>query len=147
MITRLNPMLRDSGVAAYHVDDLKQVIDANKEKRMAAVLEAELLIQTEIKDFEGWKQSLRCIPAIKMLREKGESIRQKELSNAQNILKGLSQKEKDTVERVTKGIINKLLHGPMSHLRDPEDVMDRVEFKLETVQKMFQLDPDTIDPM
>ncbi|GAB5371652.1 hypothetical protein AAMO2058_001598300 [Amorphochlora amoebiformis] len=135
------------GVAAYHVDDLKQVIDANKEKRMAAVLEAELLIQTEIKDFEGWKQSLRCIPAIKMLREKGESIRQKELSNAQNILKGLSQKEKDTVERVTKGIINKLLHGPMSHLRDPEDVMDRVEFKLETVQKMFQLDPDTIDPM
>jgi len=128
------------GVAAYHVDDLKQVIDANKEKRMAAVKEAEKLIEGEIREFEGWKQSLRCVPAIKMLRDKGELIRQKELQNAQKILDGLSQKERDTVDRVTKGIINKLLHGPMAHLRAPEDIADHVEYKLETMQKMFQLD-------
>eukprot|EP00471_Norrisiella_sphaerica_P013730 CAMPEP_0184504990 /NCGR_PEP_ID=MMETSP0113_2-20130426/52745_1 /TAXON_ID=91329 /ORGANISM="Norrisiella sphaerica, Strain BC52" /LENGTH=504 /DNA_ID=CAMNT_0026894655 /DNA_START=402 /DNA_END=1916 /DNA_ORIENTATION=+ len=128
------------GVAAYHVDDLKQVIDANKEKRMAAVKEAEKMIESEIRDFEGWKQSLRCIPAIKMLREKGEVIRQKELKNAGKVLNGLSQKERDTVDRVTKGIINKLLHGPMAHLRDPEDISDHVEKKLSMVQKMFQLD-------
>eukprot|EP00467_Chlorarachnion_reptans_P022932 CAMPEP_0114510088 /NCGR_PEP_ID=MMETSP0109-20121206/13586_1 /TAXON_ID=29199 /ORGANISM="Chlorarachnion reptans, Strain CCCM449" /LENGTH=569 /DNA_ID=CAMNT_0001689343 /DNA_START=110 /DNA_END=1819 /DNA_ORIENTATION=+ len=127
------------GVTAYHVDDLKEVVEKNKEKRMAAVREAEVMIENEIKEFEGWKQSLRCIPAIKMLREKGEVIRQKELQNAEKILSGLSQKEKDTVDRVTKGIINKLLHGPMAHLRDPEEVSDRVEYKLETVQKMFQL--------
>uniref|UniRef100_A0A6V3NYW5 Glutamyl-tRNA reductase n=2 Tax=Lotharella globosa TaxID=91324 RepID=A0A6V3NYW5_9EUKA len=132
------------GVVAYHVDDLKQVIDANKEKRMAAVKEAEVLIEGEIRDFEGWKQSLRCIPAIKMLREKGETIRQKELAQAEKVLGGLSQKERDTVERVTKGIIAKLLHGPMSHLRDPEEEMQRVEYKLETMQKMFQL--GQIDP-
>ena len=32
-------------------------------------------------------------------------------------LKGLSDKERQAVETVTKGIINKLLHSPMSYLR------------------------------
>jgi len=39
----------------------------------------------------------------------------------------LTDKERDAVERLTKGIVNKLLHGPLSHLRGLQDIDERRE--------------------
>jgi glutamyl-tRNA reductase len=42
---------------------------------------------------------------------RAERIRQEELRKAENKLGGLSVSEKDVVDRITRGIVNKLLHG------------------------------------
>ena len=106
------------GVFAYNVDDLKQVVAANQAKRRHKVLEAEVLLRVELAKFVQWQESLRYVPTIGKLQRRFEEVRSAELKKAQRKgLKGLSDKERQAVDVVTKGIINKLLHGPMSYLR------------------------------
>merc|ERR1719310_1519419 len=70
------------GVFAYNVDDLKQVVAANQEKRRHKMLEAELLLQVELAKFVQWQESLRYVPAISKLTKKFETVRQAELAKA-----------------------------------------------------------------
>ena len=109
------------GVFAYNVDDLKQVVAANQEKRRHKMIEAELLLQVELAKFVQWQESLRYVPAISKLQTKFETVRQAEFDKAQKKnLKDLSEKELQAVDVLTKGILNKLLHGPMSYLRSDD---------------------------
>merc|ERR1719152_677839 len=106
------------GIFAYNVDDLKQVVAANQAKRRHKVLEAEVLLRVELAKFVQWQESLRYVPTISKLQRRFEEVRQAELTKAQRkALKGLSDKERQAVDIATKGIINKLLHGPMTYLR------------------------------
>jgi len=125
-------------VFAYNVDDLKQVVAANQAKRRHKVLEAEVLLRVELAKFVQWQESLRYVPTIGKLQKKFETVRQAELAKAQKkALKGLSDKERQAVDVVTKGIINKLLHGPMSYLRS--DDMDGTKADVRQIEDLFLL--------
>lgn len=108
---------RLDGVRAYTVDDLKAVVARNTAKRRREMLEAEGILREEQHKFAQWQQSLSAIPTIAKLQEKAEAYRQEELHKAMKKLSQLSPGDLATVERVTKGIVAKLLHGPMHHLR------------------------------
>jgi len=124
------------GVFAYNVDDLKQVVAANQEKRRHKMIEAELLLQVELAKFVQWQESLRYVPAISKLQKKFETIRSAELDKAQKkALKGMSDKEKQAVDVLTKGILNKLLHGPMSYLRS--DDQDGTKADVAQIEELF----------
>jgi len=125
-------------IMAYNVDDLKAVVAANQAKRQRLVLEAEELLQEEKKGFGTWHQSLGTVPMITKLQSRAEKIRKQELKRVSNKLSGLTASERATVERLSRGIVAKLLHGPMSHLR----TMDNVENRHQTVKSleaMFKL--------
>ena len=127
------------GVTAYNVDDLKEVVAANQEKRKHKVLEAELLLRVELAKFVQWQESLRYVPAIAALQKKFETVRAAELAKAQEkALKGLGDKERQAVDVVTKGIINKLLHGPMSYLRSDDRDGDKATVR--QIEQIFMLD-------
>ena len=126
------------GVFAYNVDDLKEVVAANQAKRRHKVLEAELLLRVELAKFVQWQESLRYVPTIGALQTKFETIRAQELAKAQKkALKGLSDKERQAVDVVTKGIINKLLHGPMTYLRS--DDQDGTKATVQQIEDVFML--------
>jgi glutamyl-tRNA reductase len=79
----------------YNVDDLKEVVSANKEARAAAAAEAEILLADEQLAFEAWRDSLETVPTIKALRGKAESIRAGELEKTLHKLgDGLTNKQK-----------------------------------------------------
>jgi len=126
------------GLYAYNVDDLKQVVAANQAKRRHKVIEAEMLLRIELAKFVQWQESLRYVPAIAKLQKKFEAVRTAELAKAQKKgLKALSEKELQAVDVVTKGIINKLLHGPMSYLRS--DDHDGTKATVQQIEQIFQL--------
>ena len=109
------------GIFAYNVDDLKQVVAANQAKRKHKVIEAEVLLRVELAKFVQWQESLRYVPTIAKLQARFEEVRQSELAKAQKKgLKDLGEKERQAVDVMTKGILNKLLHGPMSYLRSDD---------------------------
>ena len=59
--------------------------------------------------------TLICLQA---LRGKAEDIRAKELEKALSKLgDGMTKKQMKTIEELSRGIVNKLLHGPMTALR------------------------------
>lgn len=58
------------------------------------------------------------MPTIKALRAKAEAIRAAEFEKALSRLgEGMSKKQMKAIEELSKGIVNKLLHGPMTALR------------------------------
>jgi len=127
------------GVRAYNVDDLKQVVAANQAKRQHKVLEAEVLLRVELQKYVAWQESLKYVPTISQLQKKFEAVRQAELQKAQKKgLKNLSDKERQAVDVATKGIINKLLHGPMAYLRS--DDQDGSKATVQQILELFQLE-------
>lgn len=127
------------GVYSYNVDDLKAVVQRNTAKRRREMLEAELILQEELERFRLWQQSLGAIPTIARLQEKAENLRTEEMKKAANKLSQLSDKDLEVVNKVTKGIVAKLLHGPMSHLRQQTEG-DATRAAIEQVQRAFQLE-------
>lgn len=133
-----------AGAIVYNVDDLKEVVAANKEERSRAAAEAEVLLKEEQLAFEAWRDSLETVPTIKALRGKAEAIRSAELEKTLNKLgDGLTTKQKKAVEELSKGIVNKLLHGPMTALRcdgaDPTAVTQTLA-NMEALERMFELE-------
>eukprot|EP00850_Spirogloea_muscicola_P019383 SM000189S04100 [mRNA] locus=s189:143265:145168:- [translate_table: standard] len=125
----------------YNVDDLREVVAANKEERKRKAQEAQLIIEDELQSFDAWRDSLETVPTIKKLRQKIESIRQVELEK--HLLKaGDDKKVKKTLEELSKSIVNKILHGPMQHLRCDGNDASTVQRTLENmyaVERMFEL--------
>jgi glutamyl-tRNA reductase len=131
------------GNIVYNVDDLKEVVAANKEARKQAAMEAEILLHDEQLSFEAWRDSLETVPTIKALRQMAEDVRSNEMDKALKKLgEGLSKKEKRAVEDLSRGIVNKLLHGPMTALRcdgsDPDAVNETLT-NMEALERMFDL--------
>ncbi|CAI5498861.1 unnamed protein product [Closterium sp. Naga37s-1] len=132
----------------YNVDDLKEVVAANKEDRKRKALEAGVIIEEEIQAFEAWRDSLESVPTIKRLREKIESIRQAEVNR---VLAKLGQevtpKQRKLLEEMSRGMMNKILHGPMTHLRcdggDARTVQEILE-NVNAIGRMFDLAADEI---
>jgi len=127
------------GVSAFNVDYLKQVVARNTAMRRKQVIEAEDLLKEELSNFIAWQQSLDTIPAITQLQKKAEEMRADELKRVESKLAQLDKKQQDAVDRLSKGIVNKLLHGPMAQLR-AQEAPARKKATLETVKAMFSLE-------
>lgn len=126
------------GVFSYNVDDLKAVVERNTAKRRREMVEAESILKDELSKFRLWQTSLGAIPTIAKLQEKAETMRLEELSKATKKLQGLSAKDLEAVDRLSKGIVAKLLHGPMNHLRQQKEG-DATRAAIEQVRQAFQL--------
>jgi len=133
----------ETSAHVYNVDDLKEVVSANKEARQQAAQEAEVLLKDEQLAFEAWRDSLATVPTIKALRGKAESIRSSELEKAFSKLgDGLTKKQMRAVEDLSRNIVNKLLHGPMTALRcDGNDAaaVGETLANMEALERMFEL--------
>ena len=130
-------------IKAYNVDDLKAVVAKNTAKRQKEMLEAEVLLREEQADFLSWQSQLSAVPALNKLQAKAERFRVKEVARAQKKLRNLSAGEAAAVERMSRGIVNKLLHGPMSHLRRAD--ADNQESSLGALKGMFELELDGLN--
>ena len=130
------------GVESHDVDDLQEVVARNQEARQAMAREAEELLQDEAKQFLEWWDSLEAVPTINRLRSSMESIRAEELQKALSRMgPDFSARERKVVEALSKGIINKILHTPVTQLRAPQARQERQQ-ALRTVERLFSLDND-----
>jgi len=134
-------------VNAYNVDDLKAVVARNTAMRQREIIQAETLLREEAQAFIAWRQSLSAIPTINQLQEKADYFRQKELDKCTrklNANNNLTERELEAVERLSRGIVNKLLHGPMAHLRKSESVEGK-QAALKELSAMFRLEEDELN--
>ncbi|KAF8404773.1 hypothetical protein HHK36_009662 [Tetracentron sinense] len=130
----------------YNVDDLKEVVAANKEDRLRKAMEAQTIIAEESKQFEAWRDSLETVPTIKKLRAYAERIRVAELEKCLSKMgDDISKKTRRAVDDLSRGIVNKLLHGPMQHLRcdgsDSRTLNETLE-NMNALNRMFSLETE-----
>ncbi len=128
------------GVESHDVDDLQEVVSRNQEARQQIALEAEGLLKEECRLFLEWWDSLEAVPTINKLRASLEAIRSEELQKALSRMgPDFSARERKVVEALSKGIINKILHTPVTQLRAPQERPKRKE-SLRVVESLFALD-------
>ena len=127
------------GVDAHDVDDLQEVVSRNQEARQQIALEAEKLLKEEGRLFLEWWDSLEAVPTINKLRADLEAIRSEELQKALSRMgPDFSARERKVVEALSKGIINKILHTPVTRLRAPQSRSDRKN-SLQVIEQIFNL--------
>uniref|UniRef100_A0A453QTQ4 Glutamyl-tRNA reductase n=2 Tax=Aegilops tauschii subsp. strangulata TaxID=200361 RepID=A0A453QTQ4_AEGTS len=131
----------------YNVDDLKEVVEANKEDRLRKAMEAQTIISEELKRFEAWRDSMETVPTIKKLRSYADRIRASELDKCLQKIgeDALTKKMRKSIEQLSTGIVNRLLHGPLQHLRcDGTDsrTLDETLENMHALNRMFGLDTE-----
>jgi glutamyl-tRNA reductase len=129
------------GVYLYDLDDLDAVAASNAEQRRREVDLAEAIVREEQHRFDEWMTALRAVPTIKHMRARAEAVRRAELERTGRRLE-LSEEQRDGVEALTRAIVNKILHAPVSRLRAAGEEEEGLAY-LEAARVLFALDdPD-----
>ena len=127
------------GVQAYDVDDLQEVVARNQEARREMAAEAEQLLDEESRLFLEWWDGLEAVPVVNRLRRQLEAIREQELQKALSRMgPDLSARERKVVEALSKGIINKILHTPVTQIRAPQPRSQR-HLAMRVLEDLFEL--------
>uniref|UniRef100_UPI00404B9C2C glutamyl-tRNA reductase n=1 Tax=Cyanobium sp. TaxID=2164130 RepID=UPI00404B9C2C len=134
------------GVQSYDVDDLQEVVNRNQEARREMAAEAEGLLQEESRAFLEWWDGLEAVPVVNRLRRQLEDIREQELQKALSRMgPDLSARERKVVEALSKGIINKILHTPVTNLRAPQPRQQR-HSAIRVLEDLFELQERPPEP-
>jgi glutamyl-tRNA reductase len=137
----LDPGINDlDNVYLYNIDDLREVVDENQERRKAAAVQAERLVAAETLKFMDWLQTLSVYPTIISLKEKAQAICQTELKKTLGHLGPLTPEQEQSLTVMTEAIISKLLHDPIIFLKGNHH-RKRGEAELALVRRLFNLDP------
>jgi glutamyl-tRNA reductase len=124
----------------YDLDDLQDVAAENEEERRRESERAERIILEEREHFDGWMVTLQAVPTIRDLRQRVEEIRQAELERYSGRL-ALDEEQSEAVDRLTRGIVNKIMHAPISRLRD-ETNREVGLARLDEARSLFALDDE-----
>jgi glutamyl-tRNA reductase len=137
----LDPRINEiDNVYLYNIDDLKGVAEENLQRRTGEAERAEAIVSEEVESFIRWADSLDQVPTIAALRQKLEDIRQKEIDKSLNTaLKGLSEEERAALQDMTAAMINKILHGPISHLKKKPENQEEILY-IAALKRLFDLE-------
>ena len=125
-------------VFLHDIDSLQNIIDKNLSKRTSEVPKIEKIIMEELKELFHWYSSLKLNPTISDLRQMFEFIRQAEVEKHIN---RFNEQDRELVDLVTKRIVNKLLHTPMTTLRSSNgDPKDDTLSHISSIRKLFGLE-------
>lgn len=135
----IEPKVGDlENVYLYNIDDLQKVAFENLKDREKEAEKAEGIVREEVERFVRWYHSLEVTPTIIALRKKFEEIRVRELKKMLSLHPELTEKERKSLEAMTSAIINKILHEPITHLKE-KDEEAMADFYIDALQTLFQL--------
>ena len=103
-----------SGALVYNIDSLRERADEALRIRMAAIPEVERIIEEAIVGFNDWSREMVVSPTINKLKNALEQIRKEEISRH---LKNLTAEESERIEKITMGIVQKIMKSPVLNLK------------------------------
>ena len=114
----IDPAVNDlDNVFLYDIDDLQSVVNANLRERMKEAERAEALVEEEVERTMARLKVAEVTPTIVGLQEQLEQIRATELERIRRRYGPFTEQQEEAMEALTRGIINKVAHGPISELR------------------------------
>ena len=126
-------------VYLYNIDDLNGVVERDSQARLKEAAKVERIIHEHAEQFFRWHASRAALPTMKALQEKFHAIRAQELQEALRRLPELSPAEREKLEQFSHAIINKILHLPMTQLRNGAGEQEEI---VESLRRIFGLDEE-----
>lgn len=125
------------GVIVRDLDDLREALAPGAEQ-LQEVERVRGIIDEEVPRFSRWQRAHHLAPLIEALLTRGEEARDRELRRAASRLSRLDPDEKEAVEMLTRSIVAKLLHGPMSAVKQKAGTTDG-EGLARAIRELFDL--------
>jgi glutamyl-tRNA reductase len=99
---------------------------------------AEAMVLDEVERMMARLKVAEVTPVIVSLQEQLEQIRAGELEKVRRRLGALTPQQEEALEALTRGIINKIAHGPISELRSQAGKPDGAH-AIAAIRKAFHL--------
>jgi glutamyl-tRNA reductase len=106
------------GVSLLDLDDLRAFAERGLSERRGEVMAVASIVEDELVRWQDEVSARSAAPLVTELRTWAESVRASEFDRLANRLVSLDDVQRDTVEALTKAIVNKLLHHPTIELKD-----------------------------
>jgi glutamyl-tRNA reductase len=102
------------GVMVYNIDAIQLRADEALNRRLQAIPDVHAIITHTLEEFNDWSKEMVVSPTIQKLKNTLEQIRQEEMAR---YMKSLTQEEASKVDRITSGIMQKVLKLPVLQLK------------------------------
>jgi len=126
------------GIFVYDIDDLQQAVSGHVADRKKEAERAEAIVANEVERFQARLQTLEVVPTIVSLQDHLETIRQAEIDRVRGRLGELSPDQELAVDALTKGIINKIMHTPITTLKSAARESEATTV-IDLVRRLFNL--------
>ncbi len=123
----------------YTIDDLDKVILEGQGNREAAAIEAQRLLDDEIRRYAAIERSKQVAPIISTLRQVNEEVRKQVAEQARKRMRK-GESAEDAIEFATAALMKKMLHKPSVALRKAGEAAD--ETTIAAARRLFGLDQD-----
>jgi glutamyl-tRNA reductase len=101
----------------FDIDDLESVISSNIREREHEAQRAELIVDSEVMQFQQALRALDIGPTLGALRNKLQDIARSELDRQRKHLGPLSSEQEKAVESLLMSTVSKISHPVLTHLR------------------------------
>src|SRR3989440_6874493 len=119
-------------------DDLQQAVSSHVADRRREAERAEAIVQSEVERFQARVQTLDVVPTIVSLHDHLETIRQAEIDRVRGRLGALSPEQEMAIETLTRGIVNKIMHTPISTLKTAAREAEATTI-IDVIRRLFNL--------
>ena len=101
----------------YDIDDLQRLAERNLQARREVARQAESIVAEEVTRLEAKLRERDVTPTIVSLQEQLETIRKDVVERYRARLGLLTAEQEQALDALTRGIVNKIAHGPISEMR------------------------------
>ncbi|SDX40125.1 glutamyl-tRNA reductase [Paenibacillus sp. CF384] len=105
-------------VFLYDIDDLEGIVESNMEQRRTEAAKIETMIASELDVYRGWYKTLGVAPLIRALQDKATDIHAETMDSLANKLPDLSDRELKVIHKLTKSIVNQMMHDPILRIKE-----------------------------
>ena len=131
-------------VYRYDLDDLQRVVSATLEKRGSAVSAARRIVARHVEAHLAGTRQRALGPTIAALYRRQHALAEAELERALSRMPSVTPEDRVTLQRAVRRIVNRLLHDPVTAMRDGSHREPNVY--QHAVEQLFKLDEgDDVD--
>lgn len=105
-------------VFLYDIDDLEGIVESNLEMRRSEAAKIEVMIAEEMEEFQVWLKTLGVRPVIRALQDKSNGIYEETMDSLFNKLPELDEHQRKVIRRLTKSIVNQMMHDPINVIKE-----------------------------
>ncbi len=127
-----------SNTYVYDIDDLKGIVEENKEDRLREAAKGERIVDEAVLGFRRWYESLEVVPTVVALRNKIEGILRAEIEKTLSGFNGISDSHREAFYRMANAMVNKILHDPTLYLKNISQHETKAMI-LDITRKLFKL--------
>jgi glutamyl-tRNA reductase len=134
-------------VYLYNVDDLQKAVAQTHNNRGQAVDAARAIVQQGLDEFTAWNRQRELGPTIDRLYKRLHEIANDEVARTIRKTPNLGEQEHAQLEELARRIVNKILHDPVTALRQSDPMHAPSGQYLHAIERMFRLEErDAEDP-